>query len=151
MASGTTNAFAKGYYKLSRLINVPSPNLVITIGKTARKGRGVFACRRIAKGDTVEQAPVVVIPRPQVEHLDRTVLGDYYFVWGEDEEQAAIALGLCSLCNHSYQPNAVFVLRPDKLAIEFVAARDIEAKEEVTINYNGDPGSRKLIWFECLE
>ena len=82
---------------------------------------------------------------------DRTVLGDYYFVWGDDEEQAAIALGTCSLCNHSYRPNTVFRLNRDKLTIEFVAARGIEAGEEITINYNGDPNSKKPIWFECLE
>ena len=79
------------------------------------------------------------------------LLGDYYFVWGEDEEDAAIALGPCSLCNHSYEPNAVFRLHRNKLTIEFVAALDIEADEEITINYNGNPSSKKPIWFECVD
>jgi SET domain-containing protein len=123
---------------------------MIAVGASPGKGRGVFAQRRIVKGEEIELSPVVVVPQPQVEHLDQTVLGDYYFVWGQDEEHAALALGLCSLCNHSYQPNAVFILNSEKLTIEFVAARDIEAGQEITINYNGDPNSRKPIWFECL-
>jgi len=124
---------------------------MITLGASAGKGRGIFAQRKLLKGETIEEAPVVVIPHSQIEHLDRTVLGDYYFVWGDDEEQAAIALGTCSLCNHSYRPNTVFRLNRDKLTIEFVAARGIEAGEEITINYNGDPNSKKPIWFESLE
>lgn len=124
---------------------------MIFVGNSDGKGRGIFAQRKISKGETIEEAPVVVIPHSQIEHLDRTLLGDYYFVWGADEEEAAIALGLCSLCNHSYEPNAVFRLNRDKLTIEFVAARSIESGEEITINYNGDPGSKKPIWFECVE
>ena len=122
----------------------------ILVGDSGRKGRGIFARRGIAKEETIERSPVVVIPETQIKDLDRTVLGDYYFLWGEDEEHAAIALGLCSLCNHSFEANTAFVLRPEELTIEFVAARDIEAGEEITINYNGDPHSRKPIWFECL-
>ena len=124
---------------------------MIFVGNSDGKGRGIFAQRKISKGETIEEAPVVVIPHSQIEHLDRTLLGDYYFVWGEDEEEAAIALGLCSLCNHSYEPNAAFRLNRDRLTIEFVAARSIESGEEITINYNGDPGSKKPIWFESLE
>ena len=59
-------------------------------------------------------------------------------------------LGLCSLCKHSYRPNAVFKLHDEKLTIEFVARRDIEAGEEVTVNYNGDPANQKPIWFAAL-
>ena len=124
---------------------------MIFVGNSYGKGRGIFARRKISTGETIEEAPVVVIPHSQIEHLDRTLLGDYYFVWGEDEEEAAIALGRCSLCNHSYEPNAVFRLNRDQLTIEFAATRDIETGEEITINYNGDPSSKKPIWFECVD
>jgi len=77
------------------------------------------------------------------------VLQDYYFLWGADEKDAAILLGLCSLCNHSYQPNAVFLPCPETCTIRFVALRDIEAGEEVTTNYNGNPDNLKLVWFDA--
>jgi hypothetical protein len=122
----------------------------LIVGESAGKGQGVFATRKICKGTQIEAAPVVVLPASEVELLDRTVLQDYYFLWGEDEDQAAVALGVCSLCNHSYTPNAVFRLVPERLNIEFVALKDIEAGEEITINYNGNPESQKEVWFDAM-
>jgi SET domain-containing protein len=123
---------------------------MIRVGDSHGKGRGVFALRKIPGGETIEEAPVVVAPENEVAHLDATVLGDYYFLWGDDEKQAALMLGLCSLCNHSYEPNARFVLHPDRHTIEFVALRDIAEGEEVTTNYNGNPGDNSAVWFETL-
>lgn len=122
---------------------------MIVVGASPGKGRGVFASRRIPAGDVIEEAPVIVLPGAEIEHLERTVLQDYYFLWGADEEDAAILLGLCSLCNHSYQPNTVFVPRPETCTIRFVALRDIEAGEEITTNYNGNPGNLKPVWFDA--
>lgn len=124
---------------------------MIRVGDTPGKGRGIFALRKIAAGETIEEAPVVVVPESEVARLDATVLGDYYFLWGADEKQAALLLGLCSLCNHSYAPNARFLLHPDRQTIEFVALRDIAEGEEVTTNYNGNPKSREPVWFEARE
>jgi len=124
---------------------------MIFVGDCAGKGRGIFAQRKICEGEKIEEAPVVVLPASEIEFLDKTVLQDYYFVWGEDEEQAAIMLGLCSLCNHSYSPNAIFNLLPERSAIEFIALRDIERGEEITINYNGDPENQKSIWFDTQD
>jgi SET domain-containing protein len=122
---------------------------VITVGRSPGKGRGVFASRAIRAGEIIEEAPVIVLPAAEIEHLERTVLQDYYFLWGADEEDAAILLGVCSLCNHSYEPNAVFVLRPESQTIRFVARRDIAAGEEITTNYNGDPTNLKPVWFDA--
>lgn len=122
---------------------------MIVVGSSPGKGRGIFASRRIPKGEIIEEAPVIVLPGAEIEHLERTVLQDYYFLWGADEEDAAILLGLCALCNHSYQPNAVFVTRPESRTIQFVALRDIEAGEEVTTNYNGNPENPKPVWFDA--
>lgn len=120
---------------------------MIRVGESGGKGRGVFALRNISCGEIIEAAPVVVVPHGQVTNLAATVLDDYCFLWGDDREDVAILLGLCSLCNHSYAPNARFVLRPTQLAIEFVALRDITEGEEITTNYNGDPASREPVWF----
>jgi SET domain-containing protein len=122
---------------------------MITVGPSPGKGRGVFAGRAIRAGEIIEEAPVIVLPGAEIEHLERTVLQDYYFLWGADEEDAAILLGVCSLCNHSYEPNAVFELCPESQTIRFVARRDIAAGEEITTNYNGDPANLKPVWFDA--
>ena len=120
---------------------------MIGIGQTADRGRGVFAWRQIRAGTLIEEAPVIVVPAEQLEHLHRTVLRDYYFKWGPDDANAALVLGAFSLCNHSYDPNAVYIHHRDHLTISFLALRDIAAGEEITINYHRDPDSRAPLDF----
>jgi uncharacterized protein len=122
----------------------------VTSGHSPGKGRGLFAPSYIPRGAPIEEAPVVVVPAAEVEHLDRTILGDYYFCWGEDKSEAALLLGECSLCNHSFKPNAMFTLIPERQAIRFTALRDIEAGEEITVNYNGQPDDPKPLWFPAI-
>jgi SET domain-containing protein len=120
---------------------------MIAIGETRYKGRGVFAQTKIPADVLIEEGPVVIVPPEQIEHLNRTTLANYYFLWGPDETEAALLLARCSLCNHSFDPNAIFVLNPERLTISFFSRRDIPAGEEITINYNGDPAARTPIWF----
>ena len=122
----------------------------VVIGQSPGKGRGLFAMRSIARGDLIEEAPVVIVPAAQVEHLDRTALENYYFMWGENEQDAAVMLGRCSLCNHSYEPNAVFELRPERQTIRFLALRDIAPGEEICANYNGAPEEQAPLWFHTV-
>ena len=100
------------------------------------KGRGVVAQRHFEAGETIERPPVIVIPPEEVALLRQTKLGSYYYEWGADCRQGAIALGYGSLYNHSYDPNARFVFHDDQDCLEFIALRDIEPGEEITINYN---------------
>jgi SET domain-containing protein len=123
---------------------------MIRVGDCPGKGRGIFAVRRILSGETIEEAPVLVFPGSEFEWIDKTILTDYYFHWGSEEEDGAILLGLCSLCNHSYSPNARFFREFEAGTIRFVALRDIETGEEVTANYNEEPDNRKPVWFDVL-
>jgi len=61
------------------------------------------------------------------------------------EGRAAIALGFTSLLNHSCAPNCVFVRHIDDLVLDLVAARAIEAGEELTIDY------QMTLWFAPSE
>lgn len=100
----------------------------------------MVATRRLLKDELIERAPVVVIPDDEWSIVETGVLSSFCFQWdGGDEGSAAIALGHSSMCNHSYAPNAYARSRTAAKAIDFIALRDIEEGEEVTINYNGDP------------
>ena len=123
---------------------------MIVVRSSPGKGRGIFATRRIAAGSVIEEAPVISMPAGEIEHLEKIALQDYYFLWGPEMEEAALPLGLCTLCNHSFDANARFVAHHDRRMMGFVALRDIEAGEEVTINYNGHPASQRHLWFEVL-
>jgi hypothetical protein len=117
------------------------------LGVTDRRGRGVFARRRIAAGDAFEVSPVIVIPAAQWSTMEKTVLYDYTFGWGPDDRDVALAAGYGSFYNHSYAPNAMYDKRLEDVAIAFVALRDIEPGEEVVVNYNGGPDIQAPLWF----
>jgi len=119
----------------------------IRLGQTKRKGRGVFATKKIKKGEVIECAPVLVIPEAEWKLIKKTILYHYVFTWSDEPEDIALALGFGSFYNHSYTPNANFDTKVEEDVIEFVAARDIAPDEEITINYNG-AGDNSPLWFE---
>jgi len=113
------------------------------------KGRGVFARRPIEEGEIIERVPVIVLPVGQVgDDPGRHELAAYVFEWGRGT--VALALGYGSLYNHSYEPNARYEDRGVRTKL-FVALREIAAGEEITVNYNGEPGDRSPVWFEVVE
>ena len=123
----------------------------IYVLKTPKKGRGVFASRKIYRGELIERSPVIVIPGDEWATMDQSILSDFVFDWGEKEEDAAVALGYVSIYNHSYTPNAELTECLDEYVIEVSALRDIAIGEEIFVNYNGDPAARDKLWFDVVE
>ena len=117
-------------------------------GPSDISGRGMFSTEDIAGGSLIEICPVVVLPQEEVSIIHGTRLHDYYFTWGIDQKQCAIALGYGSVYNHAKDSNAEYNLNLADKTIEIVAVRDIPPGEEITINYNGESGDRKPVWFE---
>ena len=109
-------------------------------------GFGVFTDEAFASGDPIEECPVLVIPSRQRELIDRTVFSGYYYEWGEGE--GALALGFGSLYNHSYRPTARYDQADQRPVLIISAIRRITPGTEITINYNGNPRSRKRLWFD---
>ncbi|WP_016951602.1 SET domain-containing protein [Anabaena sp. PCC 7108] len=116
---------------------------------TETKGRGIFAQQDFAKGDLIERAAVIVIPKQQVKLITKTVLLNYYFGW--HGESGAIGLGFASLFNHSYRPNAVYIKNFAKNVIDIVAYKYIREGQEITINYNGQVDDVSPVWFDVEE
>ena len=108
--------------------------------------RGVFATIDIKKGVMFHQAPVIAYPNDQHEHIEKTILADYAFEYGINH--SAILLGYGMLFNHSYEPNAYYDINFDNHTFDFFAFRDIQAGEEILINYNGDVDDQELLWFD---
>ena len=133
-------------------VSVDDPNsLKVLIKPTADKGRGVFARRKIKRDEMIERSPVIVVPRTQWPTIENTILSNYVFDWGEDEQDAAVALGYVSIYNHSYEPNAALTECLDEKVIEVSALRDIAAGEEIFVNYNGEPDDKEELWFDVAE
>ena len=118
---------------------------LIEVRKAGTKGRGVFARSDIPKDEEIERVPVIVMPAQDVFGYTRTSkLANYVFNWKKGK--LALALGFGSLYNHSYKPNAQYYLAGGNTQ-SYVALRDIRAGEEITINYNNNPKSRKDVGF----
>lgn len=111
------------------------------------KDRAVFTSGDISQGDLIEICPVIIIPKAQLPIIHKTCLHDYYFLWGKNMDDCAIALGFGSLYNHAVHPNADFILDMEDRTIDIVALTDIPAGTEITINYHGEPGDNNPLWF----
>jgi hypothetical protein len=121
---------------------------LIEVRQIRKKGRGVFARLPIAKGTVIERVPIILVPLREIFGPGpRSKLADYVFSWEKDT--VAIALGYGSLYNHSYRPNARFHDK-GRLTQVFTAIRDIEAGEEITVNYNGPPRGRSPVGFRVV-
>jgi uncharacterized protein len=131
--------------------NVSLWNPSIKVGSFGPRGRGVVAQRAFRKGEVIESAPVLVIPEREWQAMENTTLYNYGFAFGEGTQDMAIAFGFGSLYNHSYQPNARYIKRISERTLEYVAIRDIQCGEEITINYNGRPEAQDPLWFEVIE
>jgi SET domain-containing protein len=117
--------------------------------KETSRGRGVFCTEDLHPGDEIEICPVLVCPEKDREFIDQTHLYNYYFLWGEDHKQTAIALGFGSMYNHSYQPNAVYETYYEDQEMKFICHEFIPANTEITVNYNHDPKDDSQLWFDA--
>ncbi len=121
----------------------------IHIRETKNKGRGVFTDKGIVANCIVEHSPVIVMTGEERALLDKTRLHDYIFEWmPEGQKMCCMAQGYISVYNHSYTSNCEYFMDYEDNTIHIKTVRDIEAGEELTINYNGDWDDPKPVWFD---
>lgn len=123
----------------------------IFFGPSPLGGRGVFTAQPIEEGSLIEVCPVIVLPAEDLPLLHRTRLHDYYFLWGPEQRECAIALGFGSLYNHARAPNTEFVIDYEERTLDIYSRRRIEAGEELTISYNEREEKDYPLWFEPRE
>jgi SET domain len=117
-------------------------------------GRGVFAGRAFAAGETVETCPVVLLGG-KLASLPGEVKR-LLFNWGvlaSVPEAHCLALGYGSLYNHDNPASLRYEADVQALHLRFIAVRDIAADEELTVNYNafgGLPQADHDGWFQAM-
>jgi SET domain-containing protein len=120
----------------------------VFVGKTVKRGRGIFTREAIPAGTVVEIAPVIVMTPEDRKHIDKTIMHDYIFEWGDDQKSCIQALGYVPLYNHAYESNCEYEMDYRKNIITIRTVRNVRKNEELTINYNGEWNSKKPIWFD---
>lgn len=119
------------------------------IASTSSMGRGVYTSADIDEGTVIEISPVVVMTAEERALLDKTLLHDYIFEWGDNYDQCCMALGYVAVYNHSYASNCEYEMDFDTDTISIKTMRKIDAGEELFINYNGSWNDTKPLWFEA--
>ena len=117
------------------------------IGPTENKGRGVFTTQPIAAGTLIEIAPVIAMSQEDRIHLDKTLLHDYIFEWGELQDQCCMALGYVPVYNHACPSNCEYEMDYESRQIAIRTVRDIKSGEELFINYQGNFDDPTPVWF----
>ncbi len=126
-----------------------SDKIYVSQSKIPDSGRGVFARIDIKKGEIIESCPVIEVPQHDVANLSESVLITYFYYLGKDKERILITLGFGAIYNHTYKPNAIYKERLKEGLVDFIAMKNIEKDEEITVNYNSeDSGSKNPLWFE---
>lgn len=124
----------------------------IFIATTQNKGKGMFCSKAILADTVIETAPVIVMSLEDRSHLDKTLLHDYIFEWQPNGKLlCCMALGQVPIYNHSYQSNCEYFMDYDAETIQIKTVRNIEAGEELTINYNGNWNDEKPVWFDVKD
>ena len=119
------------------------------MAESPEKGRGMFTKELILANTIIEISPVIVMPAADRILLDKTLLHDYIFEWGTDKTQCCMALGFVPIYNHSYDSNCEYFMDYSTETIMLKTVRNIEAGEEVFINYNGDFNDKAALWFDA--
>jgi uncharacterized protein len=135
----------------SELAERPARGLSLYVSETGTiKGRGVFAGRPYTKGELVEVCPVMVINSCVLPR----VLANLLYSWEKTTTEPityAIALGYGSLYNHANPSNVSYRIDIKAQVIRYFSARNIDANEELTINYSSVDGGcycEDDTWFE---
>ena len=122
------------------------PGLYILLD--VKKGRCIHSLNDIPKGSLIEVCPVITFSTADLSKIHDTRLHDYYFLWGVNKKEGAIALGYGSLYNHHDDPNAKFEIDIENDEIRIYSIRDISGGEEITINYVDSEFRKDVkLWF----
>jgi SET domain-containing protein len=117
------------------------PNIYIKDTGTT-KGRGVFAARSFNDGEIIEISPVMLFNMHynSVPKVIKTYIFDWEKLAGKPRTHA-LALGYGSFYNHSNPANLRYEADAANDLIRFIAVREIDVDEELTINYCAEGGA----------
>lgn len=98
-------------------------------------GRGIQSNKSFSKGDVIFRSPCLRINSQDI--TDKSIIRAYMFNSDKPGEYL-ISLDYSSLMNHSKTPNIDYRVVDNKDEIEFIASKDINPNEELTIDYGYD-------------
>lgn len=122
---------------------------ILFIAESKNKGKGVFTAQPIPINTTIEISPIILFNADERKMIEKTKLYNYIFEWGEDKLQAALGMGYISMYNHNYQANCEYDMDYENETMSIKTIRNIDAGEELFINYNATHNDKTPIWFDA--
>ncbi len=122
---------------------------ILFIAESENKGKGVFTAQPIPINTTIEISPIILFNADERKMIEKTKLYNYIFEWGEDKLQAALGMGYISMYNHNYQANCEYDMDYENETMSIKTIRNIDAGEELFINYNATHNDKTPIWFDA--
>ena len=98
----------------------------IYVKKSTMHGYGVFAGKKLRKGEKIEECYILISKGGD------KVLDDFYF---DAKGKYALFTGYGSIYNHSNDPNADYTININKRRSTIKAARTIQKDEEIFVSY----------------
>ena len=122
---------------------------ILIVAPSNKRGRGIFSTEKIPENTVIEISPVLVLSKKDRKQIEKTILFDYIFEWGDKRKKACIALGYLSLYNHAYNANCDYEMDFDTNLMSIKTVREIKKGEELFINYNAIADDASPIWFDA--
>jgi len=118
----------------------------VTVRLTPTMGRGVFAARAIAHGETIGVFHTIHLPAREVATMAGSTLSHFWF---EDVDGSAfIVLGWIEMINHALTPNTdrSWHATPEGEVVTLFATREIAVGEQLFIDYKFDAHTSNPAW-----
>ncbi len=123
----------------------------VAIQMTPAMGRGVFAARRIAEGETLGVFHTIRLPPLEVAAMARSTLSLFWF---EDDADgsAFVVLGWIEMINHALTPNVdrTWASTPEGEVVTVIASRAIEVGEQLFMDYRFEEAKDKPVWADGI-
>lgn len=116
----------------------PTHAPTVEVRQSPYHGRGLFASVPFGAGEVIGTYPLLVLSASDTAALRDTRLYHYVFHVDEDDTgamRAAIAFGAISMCNHSSDANADFVVDAEAQTVTLTSRTAIPAGTEILIDY----------------
>lgn len=119
----------------------------VYVRNTKTMGRGLFATKLIKKGQVIEASPCIILEGRDYDKIQDSKLRFYVFETTKSSKKTALALGIGSLFNHSFDNHNV-TYRYDRKSnkVVFKATQNILKGEQLFINYGYDPVKESRNW-----
>ncbi len=113
-----------------------NPN--VFIGRSDVHRWGLFTKQDIAQYDVIQESPYCTFSEDEVENAPTIERYTYASEPSSEVDEMILGFGFAPMFNHDPEANCAYILDTVNEVMRHYATRDIEAGEELLIDYGGD-------------